>query len=60
MVRPALATGRFPKGWDPTDIKDNARIIVRLRHGGSFYLKKKIPDEIAMLLSRKLNALRIR
>lgn len=55
---PISPPAHFPRGWDPTDSKDNARIIVRLRHGGSFYLKKRIPDEIALLLSRKLKALR--
>jgi hypothetical protein len=46
------------KEWDPTDTRCNARIIVRLRHGGSFYVKKNIPDETAQLLSRKLKMLR--
>jgi len=55
---PISPPAHFPRGWDPADSRDNARIIVRLRHGGSFYFKKKLPDEIALLLSRKLKTLR--
>ena len=55
---PFSPPSHFPEEWDPTDTRCNARIIVRLRHGGSFYVEKKIPDEIARLLSRKLKTLR--
>ena len=57
---PVQPPAHFPRGWDPKDPKDNARIIVRLRYGGSFYFKKKLPDEIALILSRKLQTLRER
>lgn len=36
----------------------NMRIAVRLRHGGSFYFEKTIPDATAKEISEKLKALR--
>jgi|ERR1041384_2527284 hypothetical protein len=44
--------------WDSADSKPNVRIIVRLRHGGSFYVENVIPNGAARLLSTKLKSLR--
>ena len=55
---PLSPPAHLMKDWDPTDTKDNARIIVRLRHGGLFYLKTKIPEETARILSSRLKSLR--
>lgn len=35
----------------------NARIAVRLLHGGSFYVENTLPDAVAVALSKKLKAL---
>jgi len=35
----------------------NARIAVRLQHGGSFYVENTIPDDVAITLSEKLKTL---
>jgi len=44
--------------WDSADTKPNARVIVRLRHGGSFYVENVIPESVALLLSTKLKSRR--
>jgi hypothetical protein len=44
--------------WESAESKPNVRIIVRLRHGGSFYVENAIPNEVACTLSTKLKSLR--
>jgi hypothetical protein len=44
--------------WNSADGKRNTRVIVRLRHGGSFYIENSISDETARLLSDKLKQIR--
>lgn len=53
---PVTQPPNLSKPWKVAD--HNARIMVRLRHGGSFYIEKTIPDEVAQLLSGKLKVLR--
>lgn len=38
--------------------KSNTRILIRLRHGGSFYMEKILPEEIAVSLSERLKNIR--
>jgi hypothetical protein len=37
--------------------KSNTRILIRLRHGGSFYVEKILPEEIAVSLSERLKTI---
>jgi hypothetical protein len=53
---PVAQQANLSKPWNLAD--HNARILVRLKHGGSFYIEKTIPDEVALLLSEKLKVLR--
>lgn len=46
-----------PPSWQTTPSR-NTRIAVRLRHGGSFYIDKAIPEDVAVHLSEKLRDLR--
>lgn len=43
---------------DSHSVRSNVRILVRLRHGGSFYLEKILPEEIAVSLSERLKCVR--
>jgi hypothetical protein len=38
--------------------RSNTRILIRLRHGGSFYMEKILPEEIAISLSERLKSIR--
>jgi hypothetical protein len=38
--------------------RSNARILIRLRHGGSFYVEKILPEKIAVSLSERLKTIR--
>lgn len=38
----------------------NTRILIKLQHGGSFYVEKILPEEIALSLSERLKAIRRR
>ena len=53
---PVNQPANLSKPWNVAD--HNARIQVRLRHGGSFYVEKTIPDDVALQLSEKLKVLR--
>ena len=53
---PVAQPANLSRPWNVAD--HNARIMIRLRHGGSFYIEKTIPDEVALLLSGKLKVLR--
>lgn len=55
---PVLPLSHHADDWDPANSKPNTRIIVRLRHGGSFYVENIIPDGVAHILSTKLKSLR--